>query len=68
MPIWAVALYDEDLDFTPNRRGVVKAHTQGEAYVIVKGVMGNAKRADLIPQVVLDESAFSDGYTELPTN
>ena len=66
MPVWAVAFYDERNDFSPSRRWVVKAKSQGEAFELVKGVMQEAERADVTPQVVRDESKFSEGYQELP--
>lgn len=68
MPIWSVAFYDGKFDSEPCLRGVMKANTQGEAYVIVKDKMGETQRADLIPALVRDEAAFPDGYRELASN
>ena len=69
MPIWAVAFYDDDFEIAysrPSRHGVVKAKSEADAGHLVAAQMRDAKRADLTPQVVRDESALSDGYRELP--
>ena len=68
MPIWSVQFYDEPNDIRPSRYGVVKAANQGTAFVLVKANMGDAQRADVTATVVRDESAFQDGYRELPSN
>jgi len=68
MAIWSVQFYEEAGDNRPSRYGIVKADTQGAAYELAKLNMKVAQRADVIPQVVRDESTFRDGYTELPSN
>jgi hypothetical protein len=68
MPIWSVQFYDEATDFRPSRYAVVKANSEGAAFVLAKENMRDAQRADVIPQVVRDESAFQDGYRELQSN
>lgn len=65
MPIWTVAFYDERYDFEPSRRGAVKAASEGEAFEIVKDIMGLAERADLTPAIVRDEPSFPEGYRDL---
>jgi hypothetical protein len=49
---------------SPSRYAVVKADNEGAAAVLVKENMGEAQRADLIRQVVRDETAFQDGYRD----
>jgi hypothetical protein len=67
MPVWSVQFYDENYDLQPSRYGVVKADTEGEAFLLAKANKGAAKRADVIQTIVRDESAFKIGYFDLPS-
>jgi hypothetical protein len=58
--------FADKFDIEPTRYAVVKAETDGAAWVLVKDNMGDTQRADLAPTVVRDESVFQDGYRDLP--
>ena len=68
MPIWSVEFYDERSDFEPSRRGVVRADTQGAAYELVRGEIGSAAWAKLVPAIVRDEASVPEGYRDLAPN